>query len=396
MAPLISQALQEDGKERRTDAFPTVQTEGRDNFISWLLRHVPEEFRTPEQVGLDQMLVSFAQSPPFSIRLLKHNNGRDAGASQPDDHQLMLLLPATYRTPSDDLAASKLYVIDCINTELALRRLNRIYGWLWIAGRLAPPRALHYQLLLSREIFITEQMDMHLVWTTGRVFIKPIPRFLLEPCFWTKYLSCGQGCDCSVGEAHSRGSIQECEGRKLWKCALGFLFSYAALIPHESDFLLAKEKNLLAEEITWPGWISFVEQLDTEHIYPDIDPRFYHGELRLSRLNMIYHLLQTPLHGYMAYWNQYATFFRDNLAWLGGTTVYIAVVLTAMQVGLATDTLAHNDAFQFASYGFTVLSILGPLICAGLIVLTFCFIFIYNWIVTVTKKTERLRRIQRG
>ncbi|KAK7588496.1 hypothetical protein V3481_007520 [Fusarium oxysporum f. sp. vasinfectum] len=60
MDPLISQALQEDGKERQTDAIPTVQTEGRDTFISWLLRHLPEEFRTPEQVGLDQMLVPFA------------------------------------------------------------------------------------------------------------------------------------------------------------------------------------------------------------------------------------------------------------------------------------------------------------------------------------------------
>src|SRR5689334_23059872 len=27
---------------------------------------------------------------------------------------------------------------------------------------------------------------------------------------------------------------------------------------------------------------------DTEHIYPDIDPRFYYGELRLSRLNKMY------------------------------------------------------------------------------------------------------------
>ncbi|KAH7461586.1 hypothetical protein FOMA001_g19117 [Fusarium oxysporum f. sp. matthiolae] len=336
------------------------------------------------------------QSPPFSLRLLKQNDGRDAPGSQEDDNQLMLLLPATYRTNCDDLAAPNRHVIDCIKTELALQRLNKVSGWLWVAGRLAPARPLHHQLLLSREIFITEQMDMHLVWTTGRVFVKPIPRFLLEPWFWTKHLSCGQGCDCSVGKTHSRDSIQECERQKLWKCALGFLFSYAALIRHESDFLLAKEKNLLPEEVTWPGWISFVEQLDTEHIYPDIDPRFYHGELRLDRLNKIYRLFQTPLHGYMAHWNQYATFFRDNFAWLGGTTVYIAVVLTAMQVGLATDALAHNDAFQSASYGFTVLSILGPLICAGLIVLAFCFIFIYNWVMTVTKKRERLRHIQRG
>lgn len=38
-------------------------------------------------------------------------------------------------------------------------------------------------------------MDMHLVWTTGRIFIKPVPRFLLEPHFWEAYLCCDQGCD---------------------------------------------------------------------------------------------------------------------------------------------------------------------------------------------------------
>lgn len=62
----------------------------------------------------------------------------------------------------------------------------------------------------------------------------------------------------------------------------------------------------------------------------------------------------------MSHWNQYSTFFQENFAWLAGTTVYSAVVLTAMQVGLATDALASNNAFQSASYGFTVFSSLGP------------------------------------
>ncbi|KAF4331871.1 subtilisin-like serine protease [Fusarium beomiforme] len=322
------------------------------------------------------------RSPPFSIQLLKHKDNQGAPESLFGDDELTRLLPASYLTESDDLATPGRHVRTCIRTELDLHRLNKISGWLGIAGRLTPPRPLHHQLLLSREIFITEQMDMHLIWTTGRIFVKPMPRFLLEPRFWTEYLCCRQEYDCSNGESHSRGGVQECECRRLWKCALGFLFSYAALIRHESDFFTAKDKHLLPEEVEWPGWISFVKQLNTEHIYPDIDPRFYHGELRLSRLNKIYHLSRAPLHGYMAHWNQYATFFQDNFAWLAGTTVYIAVVLTAMQVGLATDSLKDNDAFQSASYGFTVFSILGPLICAGLIFLTFCFIFIFNWIMT--------------
>ncbi|KAH8651794.1 hypothetical protein BGZ61DRAFT_487580 [Ilyonectria robusta] len=48
----------------------------------------------------------------------------------------------------------------------------------------APP------LLVDRVVIVTERMDMHLVWTTGRIFLKPIPRFLLELRYWEEYLPC--------------------------------------------------------------------------------------------------------------------------------------------------------------------------------------------------------------
>jgi hypothetical protein len=297
-------------------------------------------------------------------------------------------LPASYRTDSDNLAAASLNII---NKELDLQRLNKVFVWLWVAGRPMPPRPLHYQLLLSRAIFVTEQMDMHLVWTTGRIFLKPIPRFLLEPHFWSRYLSCEQDCLCLKDTAVNSGEgTPECDGRRLWKCALGFLFSYAALICHESDFLIAKEMHLLPVEVQWPTWRTFVKQLDTEYIYQKIDGRFIYGELRLSRLNKIYRFSQRPfLFGYVSHWHQYGTFFKDNLAWLAAGIAYIAIVLTAMQVGLATKSLADNDTFQSASYGFTVFSILGPLIATGLIVLVFCYLFVNNWAATVSYQKKR-------
>ncbi|KAH8662683.1 hypothetical protein BGZ61DRAFT_562804, partial [Ilyonectria robusta] len=158
---------------------------------------------------------------------------------------------------------------------------------------------------------------------------------------------------------------------------LGFLFSYAALISHESNFHIARENHLLLLEVSWPAWKIFVEQLDTERIYPHIDPRFQHGELRLSRLSKIYRLRRNLLHGYMPRWNQYSDFICNNFALLASSTVYIAIVLTAMQVGLGTK-LRDNDAFFAASYGFTVFSVLGPLIAAALIVLAFFSVFVYN------------------
>lgn len=93
---------------------------------------------------------------------------------------------------------------------------------------------------------------------------------------------------------------REVQGRVLRQRVLGFLYSYAALLSHESDFRIAQEKHLLPSKVRWPTRRILVQQLDMERIYPDIDRRFLHGELRLSRLNKIYALTKTPPRGYMA------------------------------------------------------------------------------------------------
>jgi hypothetical protein len=51
------------------------------------------------------------------------------------------------------------------------------------------------------------------------------------------------------------------------------------------------------------------------------------------------------------------------------TTVFVALVLTAMQVGLATERLQGDATFQQASYGFTVFAILGPICVFALVIL---------------------------
>ncbi|KAM4060722.1 subtilisin-like serine protease [Hirsutella rhossiliensis] len=328
--------------------------------------------------------------PPFSIQLLKPDERHGSAASEANADYLASLLPASYRTESHDVAAAGRHVDASVEQELDLRRLNEIHDWLWAAGRPAPPRPLHHQLILGREILVTERIDMHLVWTTGRMFLKPIPRFLLEPRFWTTYLSCHQQ---QVACAGNQLGYNKERKRGLRKRALGFLFSYAALISHESDFRIAMGKQLLPPGTEWPDWRVLVEQLDTEHIYAHIDRRFYHGELRLSRLNKIYSLLHSPLRGYMSHWDQYGAFFHDTFAWLATAVVYVALVLTAMQVGLSTE-LGRSEAFRSASSGFTVFSILGPLIVAALIILAFCSMFVNNWIKAVGYRNWRLGMIR--
>ncbi|KAI0110406.1 hypothetical protein GGR51DRAFT_547660 [Nemania sp. FL0031] len=328
--------------------------------------------------------------------LLRLGNDGNSNASKCDTTRFDSLLPASHQTEKDDLAPPTLDETDetgkYLEKELGVGRLGQppFPKWLWIAGRPVPPRALHYQLVLGREVFLVEQMDLHLVWTSGRMFLKPIPRYLLEPDFWTAFLTCQPDCSCT------QTTNDICNRQKLRRCALGFLFSYAALIRHESDFLLAREKHLIPREAQWPGWRQLVVELKTEHIYGQIDERYIYGELRLSRLNKIQYLhFSSTFRGYLPPWRRYGDFFHDNFTWLASVTVYIAIVLTAMQVGLATDALMKNRAFQAVSYGFTVFSIIGPLAAVGLIICAFFYIFLSNWFATMNYRRRRVPHVRK-
>ncbi|RYC79574.1 hypothetical protein BFJ63_vAg17543 [Fusarium oxysporum f. sp. narcissi] len=328
--------------------------------------------------GTDQLVM---QSTPFSIRLLR-GEGDDEG-HHPDDEQLLSLMPATYRI-GIDLVVPRLDDSSCIEEELSLSRIRTIEPWLWLAGLLRPPRPLHHQLLLNREIFITERMDMHLVWTTGRIFIKPIPRFLLEPRFWREFLSCRENCNCA-----GTSGTEMCERRELWKSAAGFLFSFIALVSYESDFILAQEKHLLPDEISWQDWRTFARQLNSQDIAPKVHARFLYGELRLGRLNKIIRISRFSIsRGYMVGWGS------DDKLHIASTIAYVALVLTAMQVGLATTYLSENYAFHSASYGFAVFVILGPLIVLGLMFSAFCVTFIKGFLATIMFTNKRVRIIQ--
>jgi hypothetical protein len=276
-----------------------------------------------------------------------------------------LLLPASCRS-----FENKTYRIARINTspaanlvedELSVKKLNNIHDWLWLAGRPGAPRSLSYQQSSSREIIIDERVDMHLVWMPGRMFLKPIPRFLLDHGFWTRHI------------------IRE----DAYMSALGFLRSYVALIQYESDFRIAKEKYLIPDYVTWESWVSFVDYfLGLGNLETRVNKRYHYGELRLSRLNKIC-WAQGRVRGYRFPYQTYGEMISMNMAPIGAATVYIAVVLTAMQVGLATPQLANSSAFQRASYGFTVFSIIAPAGLTVVVIIVVLFLIIYNWRATM-------------
>ncbi|PWY93558.1 hypothetical protein BO94DRAFT_459570 [Aspergillus sclerotioniger CBS 115572] len=302
----------------------------------------------------------------------------------PPEVSLTDLLPASFRTKDDRILAphaAENGVETFLDQDLLVPRLNEIQGLLRICGRPMPPRPLHHQIVMSREIVVTEQMDMHLVWLKNYIFIKPLPAYLLHRDFWSR-------------QEDSGGPIIPWNHRA--RCAWGFVLSYMALVAHRSDFDIAMKQGLLPSIVTWEMWKSLATQILEEPSYSVVNPRFCYGELRLSRLNLVYAVSKGWLYrGYSRIGGAvtYEDLLRDNFAALATLLGYVVIVLTAIQAGLATDRLQHNGRFQDASYGFTVFSIIAPLVGAGTLMGVLLGIFLNNLIATKSYESRRFHQI---
>ncbi|PSK37428.1 hypothetical protein B9Z65_2170 [Elsinoe australis] len=176
----------------------------------------------------------------------------------------------------------------------------------------------------------------------------------------------------------------------------GLLYSYAALLTHSYDFRLAQEKKLVTPDITWAEWQDIIKEFMEFYPYPGIfqyiSPRYFYGELRLYRLDMIYrYMMGDILHGYSILTKKvWADYFSETAV---GAIVYfyVSIALTAMQVGLATDNLKSNQAFETASYGLTVAAILGPLTGISVIIMVVLFKSIADWSKTTADYIKRMK-----
>jgi hypothetical protein len=273
--------------------------------------------------------------------------------------------PATFRIdgwllkPDDDFQRF-------LDMELRLPKLNKIHNHLWLAGLPKPARPLHRQRLMNRTICLTERPDEHMVWHESRIFIKPMPEYLLDYELWQNTL---------------------CAEIDLYQCACGLLLSYSWLIGHKSDFRIAKETGILPEEIEWPMWTAFVTAF-LDRVNPNtlhqVNRRYQYGELRLSRLNSLYRL--TPslfstrnfFFGFMSRSTWYRAFFERNFTWLLAVLVYVTVVLSAMQVALAIPRLQSNKQFLAVSYAVSVGSMVAFAILVACITLMWVLLFCYH------------------
>jgi hypothetical protein len=127
-------------------------------------------------------------------------------------------------------------------------------------------------------VIVDEDPRLHLIWHQDKIFVKPIPPYLLSRAFW-EY-------------------VQEADGA-LCRAAAGFMRTYAFLIKHDIDFRKATSPKLAliplviaSHQVTFEDFSDFIshfERLSDESVCP----RYSYGEIRLTRLN---HLTRLILH----------------------------------------------------------------------------------------------------
>lgn len=245
-----------------------------------------------------------------------------------------------------------------LTKELAVDKVNGIHRHLWWAGRPGNNRPLHRQRMMLRNVVITEDPALHMVWFDSTIYIKPLPEYLLDWEFFNTHI---------------------CSDEILFQLACGFLLSYSKLIFHKSDFKIAIDEGLIPNTIDWASWCSFALEIRNIPLI-DVNKRYKYGELRLRRLNHIFNFCRWEL-AYHSVYTQYDHFFTQNFAWLLLVFGYLTLVLTAMQVILATP--STTKVFQDVSYWFGVFSIIAVLAGVLLVSGLFVILFIYNLIITL-------------
>jgi len=145
--------------------------------------------------------------------------------------------------PSVSLAPDEVY--DFLVRELNTPILDELYTRLWLVARKSGKSIdpLNRQRIKGRNIVPAEDPELHLVWRDDKLYLKPIPICLLNHHFWTLYLP-------STADTipfHKNGPEEKFDRT----VAIGFLRSYAFLIQHRTDFILAREHHLIPDDIDW-------------------------------------------------------------------------------------------------------------------------------------------------
>jgi hypothetical protein len=282
--------------------------------------------------------------------LVKDTSGRTSG------------LPGHPHIPLNDPS-----IASFLQKELLTTRLNAFGRRLWLVAKQDSSHisSLTHQMVRGRRIVITENPELHLTWIYDVVFIKPLPKYLLSVAFWQFYFS------------ESSPISDERQREALCRAAKGFLRSYSYLIQHKSDFLIATNDALVPKNIRFSDFILFISSCQERIDDRDVSPRYYFGELRLTRLNFwakffLGHMTYHKIHG--NYGSRFQQYYAPILFAFGAVTT----VLSAMQVAIAAYPELQMDKSAIrlveVSWNFSICALVATVVIIVILILIFCFL----------------------
>ncbi|KAK3371803.1 hypothetical protein B0T24DRAFT_630439 [Lasiosphaeria ovina] len=243
-------------------------------------------------------------------------------------------------------------VLEFLEKEYCSADMDRVASKLWWMSKQdsANISPLHRQFVKRRNIVVTEDPKLHLVWIQDRIFVKPLPRYLTSYAFWRDHL----------GKAGS-SSVQTRSRSRIRKAALGYLRTYFHLVRSESDFRIAQDPALclITAGVTWEQFCGFAHHL-AGVADRDVGERYAYGEIRLTRLNFYAPLLLGKLHFQRVEYQNgayFASFYGPILFVIG----IASIILNGFQVAIAADQvhpLRNDEALSSAALWVGVVMIL--------------------------------------
>ena len=234
-------------------------------------------------------------------------------------------------------APDQLY--DYLQKDLYTTELDTMSPNLWLMATRSSGHvsSLHHQAVKGRRVVVTEDPRLHLLWIDDRIFIKPLPLYLLSHEFWQQYLLPDTSSIVGFSQKSQPVSYPERNAQKkdLTKAALGLLRTYLLLIQYQSDFDIAVEHRLVPASATFESFCLFSARFETIKD-AEVAPRYHYGELRLGRLNLWCKVFLRQWH-YQTVHRQYGQYFARFYGPFLFVFGFFSVVLSALQVEMAVE-----------------------------------------------------------
>jgi hypothetical protein len=218
--------------------------------------------------------------------------------------------------------------------------------------------SLTEQIVRGRKIAITENPGLHLVWIQDRVFLKPLPEYLLSYDFWQHFLL-----------SDTSPIKDEVRRTRLLLAARGFLRSYFYLIQRKSDFLLATKDDTKVlipggGDMTYEKFYKLIKACKANISDDDVSARWQVGEIRLTRLN--FWSLLTRRGTYQRVEWQSAAYFTQFFGPILFVFAVFSLLLSSMSLVLSVQPVLKPDIFSWTEFaraarGFALFTIFAVL-----------------------------------